>query len=240
MPTDDVDTADRPARPTAGASPTLYLRGSREAAYPRCRRRAHRRTRSRALGRGPGTSTCDEVVGRRGRRRVCSATPGDGDWLDDLYVAPAHAGQGIGSALLDLVKAQRPGGFCLWVFESNTPGPRRSTPPRPRRARAHRRLRQRGAGARTQDGLAGRRPAGVLPRPDRRGRRPARRPARPPGGPHPRRPGPQGASASRDPDAGARDRRADGADAPPSSGAERLARIVHAIITESLDAVRAS
>ena len=31
------------------------------------------------------------------------------------------AGQGIGSALLDLVKQQRPDGFCLWVFEMNTP-----------------------------------------------------------------------------------------------------------------------
>lgn len=40
-------------------------------------------------------------------------------WLDDLYVVPDHAGQGVGSALLDLVKAQRPGGFCLWVFEMN-------------------------------------------------------------------------------------------------------------------------
>lgn len=42
-------------------------------------------------------------------------------WLDDLYVVPAHAGQGVGSALLDLAKAQRPGGFCLWVFEMNAP-----------------------------------------------------------------------------------------------------------------------
>jgi chorismate mutase len=42
-------------------------------------------------------------------------------WLDDLYVAPDHAGRGLGSALLDLVKARRPGGFCLWVFEMNTP-----------------------------------------------------------------------------------------------------------------------
>jgi chorismate mutase/GNAT superfamily N-acetyltransferase len=40
-------------------------------------------------------------------------------WLDDLYVAPEHARQGVGSALLDLVKAQRPDGFCLWVFETN-------------------------------------------------------------------------------------------------------------------------
>ncbi|WP_051552227.1 GNAT family N-acetyltransferase [Nocardioides sp. URHA0020] len=42
-------------------------------------------------------------------------------WLDDLYVAPAAARRGIGSALLDVVKAQRPDGFCLWVFETNVP-----------------------------------------------------------------------------------------------------------------------
>ena len=41
----------------------------------------------------------------------------------------------------------------------------------------------------------------------------------------------------RDPERERRDRRADGAAPPPSSAAERLARIVHAIITESLDAV---
>jgi ribosomal protein S18 acetylase RimI-like enzyme len=42
-------------------------------------------------------------------------------WLDGLYVDPAAKGQGIGSALLELVKSLRPGGFGLWVFESNTP-----------------------------------------------------------------------------------------------------------------------
>jgi GNAT superfamily N-acetyltransferase/chorismate mutase len=42
-------------------------------------------------------------------------------WLDDLYVHPDHARQGIGTVLLDVAKAQRPGGFCLWVFESNHP-----------------------------------------------------------------------------------------------------------------------
>ena len=42
-------------------------------------------------------------------------------WLDDLYVLPDHAGAGIGSALLDVVKAERPDGFCLWVFEANEP-----------------------------------------------------------------------------------------------------------------------
>lgn len=42
-------------------------------------------------------------------------------WLDDLYVVPPYARQGVGSALLDLVKARRPGGFSLWVFEMNAP-----------------------------------------------------------------------------------------------------------------------
>jgi GNAT superfamily N-acetyltransferase/chorismate mutase len=45
-------------------------------------------------------------------------------WLDDLYVTPSHAGRGVGAALLDLAKARRPGGFCLWVFEMNTPARR--------------------------------------------------------------------------------------------------------------------
>jgi len=47
-----------------------------------------------------------------------------GDWLEDLYVAPSHAGQGIGTALLDLVKSLRPDGFSLWVFEMNEPARR--------------------------------------------------------------------------------------------------------------------
>jgi chorismate mutase/GNAT superfamily N-acetyltransferase len=43
-----------------------------------------------------------------------------GEWLDDLFLAPGETGNGIGAALLDVVKAERPDGFCLWVFESNT------------------------------------------------------------------------------------------------------------------------
>jgi GNAT superfamily N-acetyltransferase/chorismate mutase len=45
----------------------------------------------------------------------------EASWLDSLYVAPDHARNGIGSALLDVVKSLRPGGFALWVFESNRP-----------------------------------------------------------------------------------------------------------------------
>jgi GNAT superfamily N-acetyltransferase len=41
-------------------------------------------------------------------------------WLESLYVHPVHTGQGVGAALLDLVKGIRPSGFSLWVFQSNT------------------------------------------------------------------------------------------------------------------------
>jgi chorismate mutase/GNAT superfamily N-acetyltransferase len=41
------------------------------------------------------------------------------DWLHSLYVRPGWTGQGVGSSLLELVKALRPSGFALWVFESN-------------------------------------------------------------------------------------------------------------------------
>ena len=41
------------------------------------------------------------------------------DWVDDLFLAPGETGQGIGAVLLDLAKTQRPEGLCLWVFESN-------------------------------------------------------------------------------------------------------------------------
>ncbi len=66
----------------------------------------------------------DEIwVAQRGRGLLGYARF-TAEWLDDLYVLPSAWGQGVGSALLELVKAQRPHGFCLWVFESNTPARR--------------------------------------------------------------------------------------------------------------------
>ena len=62
----------------------------------------------------------DVWVAESGGTLVAFATI-DGAWLDSLYVDPVAQGTGVGSALLDLVKSLRPGGFCLWVFESNTP-----------------------------------------------------------------------------------------------------------------------
>jgi chorismate mutase/GNAT superfamily N-acetyltransferase len=42
------------------------------------------------------------------------------DWLDDLFLLPDACGQGIGTTLLDVAKSRRPDGFQLWVFATNT------------------------------------------------------------------------------------------------------------------------
>src|SRR5689334_614849 len=42
-----------------------------------------------------------------------------GEMLEHLYVEPGEDGRGIGSALLDRAKLERPGGFELWVFQQN-------------------------------------------------------------------------------------------------------------------------
>ena len=41
------------------------------------------------------------------------------DELTYLYVAPEEQGRRVGTALLELVKQQRPDGFKLWVFQRN-------------------------------------------------------------------------------------------------------------------------
>jgi GNAT superfamily N-acetyltransferase len=47
------------------------------------------------------------------------ALEGD-DWLEQLYVLPRAQGQGVGSALLEHAKLERPAGLQLWAFASNT------------------------------------------------------------------------------------------------------------------------
>ena len=48
------------------------------------------------------------------------ALEGD-DWLEQLYVLPEAQGRGIGRALVEHAKLQRPAGLQLWAFESNAP-----------------------------------------------------------------------------------------------------------------------
>jgi GNAT superfamily N-acetyltransferase len=41
------------------------------------------------------------------------------DWVEQLYVDPELTGQGIGAALLEVAKRERPNGLQLWTFQSN-------------------------------------------------------------------------------------------------------------------------
>lgn len=157
-----------------------------------------------------------------------------GDWLDDLFLAPAATGRGVGAALLDVVKAERPDGFCLWVFESNAGA---------RRFYARHGLVE----LETTDGHAneegapdvrlawpGRDPVSFFRRridevDDELGDLLARRAALT------RATQPHKTDPTRDPDR-ERDIVARLARRAPSLGEERIARIVHAVITESLGA----
>jgi GNAT superfamily N-acetyltransferase len=42
-----------------------------------------------------------------------------GDMLGHIYVHPDEQNRGVGTALLGVVKRERPGGFRLWVFQKN-------------------------------------------------------------------------------------------------------------------------
>ena len=92
----------------------------REAAYPAMPRSLHPLHEAQAWVGGWDLSACDVWLAEAGGSLEGYARF-DREWLEDLYVDASTQGTGVGSALLDLVKAQRPGGFCLWVFESNEP-----------------------------------------------------------------------------------------------------------------------
>jgi chorismate mutase len=82
----------------------------------------------------PGLHTAEEDRGwfaarlRDGEHEAWVAQDDDGlvgyalmtaTWLDHLFVEPSRQSAGVGAALLDVVKSERPAGFCLWVFETN-------------------------------------------------------------------------------------------------------------------------
>jgi GNAT superfamily N-acetyltransferase/chorismate mutase len=114
-----TDLELRPA--TADDLPAVaeVLVRAREAAYPAMPHGIHPPADVRAWVSGWDLTTHDVWVASADT--LLGYARFDDIWLDDLYVDPAAQSTGVGSALLDLVKAQRPAGFCLWVFESNEP-----------------------------------------------------------------------------------------------------------------------
>ena len=117
MPPTDLQL--RPATPVdLPAIAELHIR-AREAAYPAMPHGIHPPHEARAWVAGWDLSTFAVWVAHG--ESLLGYARFDDIWLDDLYVEPSAQGSGVGSALLDVVKAQRPTGFCLWVFESNEP-----------------------------------------------------------------------------------------------------------------------
>lgn len=132
MPTEPtVPVADLTLRPATGedAEPLADLFwAAREAAFPAMPRSVHSRPEvghwfREVLGLEPRTvampAARETWVAEQDRTLVGYAVL-DPAWLDSLYVRPDLTGSGIGTALLDLVKGLRPDGFGLWVFETNT------------------------------------------------------------------------------------------------------------------------
>ena len=54
-----------------------------------------------------------------GAGRALAALVLEDDWIDQLYVAPAFPGRGLGSQLVELAKTRRPAGLQLWTFATN-------------------------------------------------------------------------------------------------------------------------
>jgi len=97
----------------------VYL-ASRRAAYPAIPPSVHADEDVRTWMAGRIEAATQLFVAEGVGGRVVAMMVLDGNWLDQLYVDPAHAGSGVGSQLLEFAKMVRPAGLQLWTFESNT------------------------------------------------------------------------------------------------------------------------
>jgi GNAT superfamily N-acetyltransferase len=103
--TDDADVlADIHTRSRAAAMPWLPV--------------LHEESETRAWMRDVVLADQEVLVAERDGRPVGFAAV-EGEWLEQLYVAPEAIGTGVGRRLLDAVKARCPGGLSLYVFARN-------------------------------------------------------------------------------------------------------------------------
>lgn len=116
----------RPGTPDDAAVLAELFIAAREAAYPAIPRSIHPPHEVHAWFRD--LLALEQGAGNRGGREAWVAEGGsvvvgylilDPEWLDSLYARPDLTGHGIGSTLLELAKGLRPDGFALWVFETN-------------------------------------------------------------------------------------------------------------------------
>jgi chorismate mutase/GNAT superfamily N-acetyltransferase len=122
----DVDLTVRPATAEDSDAVARLLVEAREAAFPAMPRPVHPPDDVRRWMRSRLETPVAEVwvaeqdqAGGRAGARVVGLLLLEGDWLHSLYVAPDRTGQGIGTMLLDLAKSLRPRRLGLWVFETN-------------------------------------------------------------------------------------------------------------------------
>lgn len=120
MPDEIADLTLRPGQREDAAVLTRLFLDARDAAFPSMPRPVHTAEETRQWFDDLLVSAC-EVWVAEAEGEVVGYLVLEGAWLDSLYVRPDRVGAGIGSQLLDLVKALRPHGFGLWVFESNEP-----------------------------------------------------------------------------------------------------------------------
>jgi chorismate mutase/GNAT superfamily N-acetyltransferase len=118
----EADLVVRPAGPAdVDALADLYL-AAREAAYPSMPRQIHPPHAVREFLRRHLDEAGDELwLAERADDpdHPVAVMVLQGNWLHSLYVAPGRTGQGIGTVLLDLAKTRRPRRLGLWVFQSN-------------------------------------------------------------------------------------------------------------------------
>lgn len=113
---DATDLVLRPATTDDAAEVTELYLATRRAAEPAMPPQLH--SRESVLAHTTGEIVEKEVWIAESDEILGFATL-DTAFLDSLYVGPDHQGFGVGTALLDLAKARRPEGFALWVFASN-------------------------------------------------------------------------------------------------------------------------
>ena len=107
----------RPARSTDADAIAVLIRTSKAAAMPWLRV-PHTLDEDREWVAGvllPDHTVVVAEVGS-GLVGVCATSPG---WLNHLYVAPGSQGRGIGRALLEQARRDRPEGLQLWAFTRN-------------------------------------------------------------------------------------------------------------------------